>query len=63
MPELLLIFTPSAAQHYLVHLLREKLEASQSRLVVVSSGAIRNVSDTSTYDMLTGDQLVALMSA
>ncbi|KAJ5587421.1 uncharacterized protein N7459_003186 [Penicillium hispanicum] len=33
------------AQHYLTHLLRETLAASQSRVVVVSSGAIRNVRD------------------
>ncbi|KAJ6022263.1 short-chain dehydrogenases/reductase [Penicillium herquei] len=33
------------AQHYLVHLLRETLIASQTRLVFVSSGAIRNVRD------------------
>lgn len=35
----------SAAQHYLTHLLREKLVASKSRIVIVSSGAIRRVSD------------------
>ncbi|KAF7537499.1 hypothetical protein G7054_g3683 [Neopestalotiopsis clavispora] len=33
------------SQHYLVHLLREKLTTSQSRVVVVSSGAIRNLRD------------------
>ncbi|KAI1800177.1 NAD(P)-binding protein [Daldinia bambusicola] len=33
------------SQHYLVHLLRAKLEASQSRIVVVSSGAVRRVED------------------
>ncbi|OTB14856.1 hypothetical protein K445DRAFT_62095 [Daldinia sp. EC12] len=33
------------SQHYLIHLLREKLEASRSRIVVVSSGAIRLVED------------------
>ncbi|KAI8963076.1 NAD(P)-binding protein [Daldinia sp. FL1419] len=33
------------SQHYLVHLLREKLEASQSRIVVVSSGAVCLVKD------------------
>lgn len=38
------------AQHYLIHLLREKLVASHSRIVVVSSGAIRNVQDPSTPD-------------
>lgn len=31
------------AQHYLVHLFRETLAASQSRLIFVSSGAVRNV--------------------
>ncbi|KAE8360995.1 hypothetical protein BDV27DRAFT_167239 [Aspergillus caelatus] len=31
------------AQHYLIYLLRDSLSASQSRVVVVSSGAIRNV--------------------
>ncbi|KJZ78209.1 hypothetical protein HIM_02247 [Hirsutella minnesotensis 3608] len=35
------------SQHYLVHLLREKLVASKSRIVFVSSGAVRNVPDTS----------------
>jgi NAD(P)-dependent dehydrogenase (short-subunit alcohol dehydrogenase family) len=38
------------SQHYLIHLLREKLVASKSRIVVVSSGAVRIVSDTSTLD-------------
>ncbi|KAI0149452.1 hypothetical protein BJ166DRAFT_596397 [Pestalotiopsis sp. NC0098] len=33
------------SQHYLTHLLREKLTTSQSRMVVVSSGAIRNLPD------------------
>ncbi|KAK9776038.1 hypothetical protein SCAR479_07258 [Seiridium cardinale] len=33
------------SQHYLIHLLREKLTTSQSRIVVVSSGAIRNLRD------------------
>ncbi|KAJ5490916.1 hypothetical protein N7539_002483 [Penicillium diatomitis] len=33
------------AQHYLVHLIRETLLASKSRIVFVSSGAIRNVRD------------------
>ncbi|KAF7597018.1 hypothetical protein BBP40_011384 [Aspergillus hancockii] len=31
------------AQHYLIHLLRDTLSTSQSRVVVVSSGAIRSV--------------------
>lgn len=35
------------AQFYLVHLLREKLVASKSRIVFVSSGAVTSVSDTS----------------
>ncbi|PFH57868.1 hypothetical protein XA68_14462 [Ophiocordyceps unilateralis] len=34
------------SQHYLIHLMRDKLVASKSRVVVVSSGAIRNVPDT-----------------
>ncbi|KAI1104400.1 NAD(P)-binding protein [Jackrogersella minutella] len=38
------------SQHYLIHLLREKLEASRSRIVVVSSGAIRGVEDTSLLE-------------
>ncbi|KAK1766610.1 hypothetical protein QBC33DRAFT_541582 [Phialemonium atrogriseum] len=38
------------SQHYLVHLLREKLISSQSRIVVVSSGAIRLVTDPSELD-------------
>ncbi|KAF7298695.1 hypothetical protein MIND_00816900 [Mycena indigotica] len=33
------------SQHYLIHLLREKLLASKTRIVFVSSGAIRMVSD------------------
>ncbi|KAH8650044.1 hypothetical protein BX600DRAFT_517262 [Xylariales sp. PMI_506] len=33
------------SQHYLIHLLREKLIASQSRIVVVSTGAVRRVRD------------------
>ncbi|KAH6605767.1 hypothetical protein Trco_004920 [Trichoderma cornu-damae] len=38
------------SQHYLTHLLREKLVASKSRIVFVSSGAIRRVTDPSTLD-------------
>ncbi|KAF5613550.1 WW domain protein [Fusarium subglutinans] len=38
------------SQHYLVHLLREKLVDSKSRIVFVSSGAIRRVSDPSLLD-------------
>ncbi|KAF3769779.1 NAD(P)-binding protein, partial [Cryphonectria parasitica EP155] len=38
------------AQHYLTHLLREKLVESKSRVVVVSSGAIRRVTDPSVLD-------------
>lgn len=33
------------SQHYLTHLLREKLVASRSRIVVVSSGAVQNAPD------------------
>ncbi|KAL8341663.1 hypothetical protein RB598_003546 [Gaeumannomyces tritici] len=36
------------SQHYLTHLLREKLVASRSRIVVVSTGAVQNVPDPST---------------
>ncbi|KAK6977512.1 WW domain-containing oxidoreductase [Favolaschia claudopus] len=36
------------SQHYLVHLLRDKLVASASRLVFVSSGAVNMVKDPST---------------
>ncbi|KAE8393809.1 hypothetical protein BDV23DRAFT_180258 [Aspergillus alliaceus] len=41
------------AQHYLIHLLRETLSISQSRVVVVSSGSIRNVrgQDPATLDV------------
>ncbi|ROT38265.1 NAD(P)-binding protein [Sodiomyces alkalinus F11] len=38
------------AQHYLVHLLRDKLVESRSRLVFVSSGAVRNVPDPTALD-------------
>ncbi|KAJ4269506.1 hypothetical protein NW762_001167 [Fusarium torreyae] len=38
------------SQHYLVHLLREKLVESKSRIVFVSSGAVRNVPDPSKLD-------------
>ncbi|RYP40959.1 hypothetical protein DL769_011684 [Monosporascus sp. CRB-8-3] len=38
------------SQHYLMHLLREKLEASRSRIVVVSSGGVRNVKDPNTLE-------------
>jgi NAD(P)-dependent dehydrogenase (short-subunit alcohol dehydrogenase family) len=38
------------SQHYLVHLLREKLVESRSRIVFVSSGAIRAVPDLSVLD-------------
>ena len=37
------------AHHYLMHLLRDKLVASKSRIVFVSSGAIRNVPDVCKY--------------
>ncbi|KAF7552549.1 hypothetical protein G7Z17_g4241 [Cylindrodendrum hubeiense] len=40
----------SLSQHYLIHLLRDKLVESKSRIVVVSSGAIRNVPDPSVLD-------------
>ncbi|KAK0384510.1 hypothetical protein NLU13_8596 [Sarocladium strictum] len=38
------------SQHYLIHLLREKLVESKSRIVIVSSGAIRMVPDPSKMD-------------
>jgi len=38
------------SQHYLTHLFREKLVASKSRIIVVSSGAIRMVSDASDIE-------------
>ncbi|KAH6711878.1 hypothetical protein BKA61DRAFT_611742 [Leptodontidium sp. MPI-SDFR-AT-0119] len=38
------------SQHYLLHLLREKLVESKTRIVVVSSGAIRMVKDPKTLD-------------
>ncbi|RYP68805.1 hypothetical protein DL771_006423 [Monosporascus sp. 5C6A] len=38
------------SQHYLTHLLREKLEASRSRIIVVSSGGVRNVKDPDTLE-------------
>ncbi|GAP85641.1 putative short-chain dehydrogenase reductase protein [Rosellinia necatrix] len=38
------------SQHYLLHLLRPKLEESKARIVVVSSGAVRMVTDTSTLE-------------
>lgn len=40
--------TASIAQHYLTHLLREKLVASKSRVIIVSSGAVRRVTDPGT---------------
>ena len=38
------------AQHYLVHLLRDKLVASSSRIIFVSSGAVRQVDNPSELD-------------
>ncbi|KAJ7206761.1 hypothetical protein GGX14DRAFT_456789 [Mycena pura] len=38
------------SQHYLLHLLRPKLVESKTRIVVVSSGAIRGVSDPSIIE-------------
>ncbi|KAI1427557.1 hypothetical protein F5Y12DRAFT_737191 [Xylaria sp. FL1777] len=38
------------SQHYLVHLLRHKLEQSKTRIVFVSSGAVRNVEDPNTLE-------------
>ncbi|KAI0116344.1 hypothetical protein GGR51DRAFT_501073 [Nemania sp. FL0031] len=39
------------SQHYLLHLLRPKLEQSKTRIVVVSSGAVRMVKDPSTLEV------------
>ncbi|KAJ8121032.1 hypothetical protein ONZ43_g2420 [Nemania bipapillata] len=38
------------SQHYLLHLLRPSLERSKTRIVVVSSGAVRMVKDPSTLE-------------
>ncbi|KAG6010525.1 hypothetical protein E4U21_005876 [Claviceps maximensis] len=38
------------SQHYLIHLLRDRLVASHARIVVVSSGAIRDVEDPTTIE-------------
>ncbi|KAI3330061.1 hypothetical protein F4824DRAFT_479926 [Ustulina deusta] len=38
------------SQHYLLHLLRPKLEQSKTRVVVVSSGAVRMIKDPSTLE-------------
>ncbi|KAI1123533.1 hypothetical protein F5Y10DRAFT_251727 [Nemania abortiva] len=38
------------SQHYLLHLLRPKLEQSKTRIVVVSSGAVRMVKDPSMLE-------------
>ncbi|KFH45997.1 WW domain-containing oxidoreductase-like protein [Hapsidospora chrysogenum ATCC 11550] len=38
------------SHHYLMHLLREKLVASKSRIVFVSSGAVRNVPDVTVLE-------------
>ncbi|KAI0403500.1 hypothetical protein F4802DRAFT_571652 [Xylaria palmicola] len=38
------------SQHYLLHLLRPKLEQSKTRVVVVSSGAVRMVTDPGTLE-------------
>ncbi|KAG6029710.1 hypothetical protein E4U19_007884 [Claviceps sp. Clav32 group G5] len=38
------------SQHYLIHLLREKLFAFQARIVMVSSGGVRNVEDPAAIE-------------
>jgi len=43
------------SQHYLMHLLAPKLIASKSRVIFVSSGAVRMVSDPSTLTEATRD--------
>ncbi|KAF2664880.1 NAD(P)-binding protein [Microthyrium microscopicum] len=40
------------SQHYLIHLLREKLVESKSRLVITSSGAATSVKDPSNFDKI-----------
>jgi short-subunit dehydrogenase len=44
------------SQHYLIHLLREKLVASQSRILAVSSGTATIVNDPSTLDAMVKTQ-------
>ncbi|TQS31745.1 hypothetical protein Golomagni_07970 [Golovinomyces magnicellulatus] len=51
------------SQQYLIHILRPKLEESKSRIVFVSSGAIRNVPDTSVLEEQLLDQGGAGMQA
>ncbi|KAI0484197.1 hypothetical protein GGR56DRAFT_13861 [Xylariaceae sp. FL0804] len=38
------------SQHYLIHLLRQKLEQSKSRIVVISSGAVRVIKDPNVLE-------------
>ncbi|KAK4466571.1 WW domain-containing oxidoreductase [Cladorrhinum samala] len=38
------------SQHYLIHLLRDKLVSSSSRIVIVSSGTVRKIQDPSALD-------------
>ncbi|PKS08602.1 hypothetical protein jhhlp_004988 [Lomentospora prolificans] len=40
----------SISQHYLVHLLKDKLISSKSRIIFVSSGGVRSVSDPSVLE-------------
>lgn len=47
------------AQHYLLHLLNDKLVESRSRIIFVSSGAVRNVKDTSKTEYVSLFRLIA----
>ncbi|KAL7899601.1 NAD(P)-binding protein [Trichoderma sp. SZMC 28014] len=64
------------SQHYLTHLLKGKLIESKSRIVVVSSGAIRRITDPSilddvlkagagagSVDLYSGSKFIQLLSA
>lgn len=50
------------AQFYLVHLLRDKLTASKSRIVFVSSGAVTAVSDPSMSVLIEKSHSLLLFS-
>lgn len=47
------------AQHYLLHLLKNKLVESKSRIIVVSSGAVRTVKDTSKARYVSSFHIIA----
>ena len=44
--------TAVVAQHYLLHLFRDKLVESKSRVIIVSSGAVRFVGQTGMFESL-----------